>query len=655
MARQFDKISFTLKAKRIHCEKYDYSAVEYVNNYTPIKIKCPTHGYFYQKPLVHLRGSGCRQCTISKAKLPINVFIQKSHQIHKHSYDYSEATYVNAKSKVKIICKVHGPFYQIADNHIRGMGCLKCSRLESAKKRKHTFNQFVLKAKHIHSTNYTYPLPKIPFDLHSPIEIICKLHGPFNQKPESHLSGHGCPFCGHEKGSSSRRYTTDEFIKKASAIHNNRYNYSKAVYKGIFTPVIIICPIHGEFQQSPSSHQKHGCPICTKEAKSETHGWTLDSFISKANRVHNNKYDYSLTCYINAKSKVTIICKTHGTFQQSPDSHLRGSGCPKCHRIRQSFSQSTSFQSFLSKAKEIHGNRYNYDKSSSTYKNLSEKVTITCKYHGDFHQIAEGHIKGRGCPSCSESWAEREIANWLDQCNLVFERQKVFQSLKGKNNRSLPFDFYIPSSKLLVEYDGEQHFVPIKGFGGTSKHQQTQNNDTIKSNWAKSNGYLLIRIPYTQQNEIGRILSNALNISPVEKHSNQNNFVLTNNLLIDERANRFAQIVSEKQGKIIVGSYAGEKAKIKLMCKTGHTWDAVPQHINKGVWCPICAGTTKLGIDAMMKLAIAKNGKCLSLNYINAHTKLQWQCQFGHEWMAAPMHIKRGRWCPFCKKETRKH
>lgn len=124
----------------------------------------------------------------------------------------------------------------------------------------------------------------------------------------------------------SKKLTTEKFIEKSRLKHGDRYDYSKTVYINQTTPVVIICPNHGEFLQRPNNHYSGaGCPICSRNKKH-----TLESFTTKANEIHNNKYNYSEVDYKNNKSKVTIICSEHGRFEQTPDKHLQGEGCPLC-------------------------------------------------------------------------------------------------------------------------------------------------------------------------------------------------------------------------------------------------------------------------------------------------------------------------------------
>lgn len=126
-----------------------------------------------------------------------------------------------------------------------------------------------------------------------------------------------------------KKLTTEIFINKAKTIHENKYDYSLVDYKNAKIKVKIICKIHGEFEQLPSGHLTgYGCYKCSGGGGIVSN---TNDFIEKANKIHNFKFDYSLTKYINAKEKIKIICKEHGVFEQTPNSHLISKiCCSKC-------------------------------------------------------------------------------------------------------------------------------------------------------------------------------------------------------------------------------------------------------------------------------------------------------------------------------------
>lgn len=181
-----------------------------------------------------------------------------------------------------------------------------------------TTEDFIKNSKSIHGDKYDYS-ESIYINAKTKIKIICKEHGVFNQTPRNHIRGYNCPKC------SGRFMDKDYFIMKSKEIHNNRYDYQDITYTNNQTKVGIICPTHGIFQQKPKDHLLgKGCPKCGGK------NINTDDFIRNAKSIHGDKYDYSETNYISAKTKIKIICKEHGIFNQTPNSHLNGKGCPNC-------------------------------------------------------------------------------------------------------------------------------------------------------------------------------------------------------------------------------------------------------------------------------------------------------------------------------------
>jgi len=194
------------------------------------------------------------------------------------------------------------------------------------------YKSFLDNAKIKHGDKFDYSLVEYKNNK-TKVKIICPIHGIFEQTPESHLKNHGCQKCFFDSLSIDRKKTSDKFIEEAKLKHGDKFDYSLVEYKNNKTKVKIICPIHGEFEQTPDSHLKsmYGCSECSIEVNKDKKSMDVDEFITKSNLIHNNKYNYSLVNYVNAKVNVTLICPTHGEFDLIPDNHLRKKyGCQKC-------------------------------------------------------------------------------------------------------------------------------------------------------------------------------------------------------------------------------------------------------------------------------------------------------------------------------------
>ena len=186
---------------------------------------------------------------MSPVKRTTKEFISLAKEVYGDKYDYSLTKYTDSRTKLIIGCKEHGEFSTTPDSHFRGGGCGYCAnnvRLDN--------ESFIERARKVHGDKYDYS--KITYiNTATKITIICPIHQEFEQTPNKHLQG-GCKKCGDEARGKAHRSSTEEFIKKAKAVHGDLYDYSKVEYKTARKKVIIICKDHDEFEQIPDSHLK---------------------------------------------------------------------------------------------------------------------------------------------------------------------------------------------------------------------------------------------------------------------------------------------------------------------------------------------------------------------------------------------------------------
>lgn len=219
---------------------------------------------------------------------------------------------------------------------------------------------------------------------------------------------------------------TNNFIIKANIVHNDKYNYDKTIYMTSAEKIIITCYKHGDFSQRAGHHLSgRGCKKCATDKRSSD----LINFIINSNKIHDNKYNYSESKYINSKIKLKIICGKHGIFEQTPNDHLSGYGCKKCGRDVCASKIKSSSEEFIQKSNEIHINKYNYSKVD--YLKSSERVIIICKVHGDFQQTPSDHLQGKGCRKCTGVISKIEI-EWLDYLNIKNEYRHKSININGK-------------------------------------------------------------------------------------------------------------------------------------------------------------------------------------------------------------------------------
>ena len=385
---------FIEKAKLIHYNKYDYSKINYIGiNTTKLLLICSKHGEFTVRADKHLYSKrGCQKCTKEKAienqRYTQDDFINKAFTIFGNLYDYSKVNYIDSKTKVIIICNKHGEFQKQPAQHLLEKGCYMCSK-ENVISNRDTKEDFIDKANERHNFKYDYSKVKY-INSTTKVKIICKEHGIFEQKPSAHVHKQGCPKCGNSQIGKKLCSSNEKFIQKSIEIHGNKYDYSKVDYVNSNTKVIIICKEHGDFEQTPNSHTYgKGCMKCRNMKIGKTQLYNIEKFIEKANQTHNSIYDYTNTEYINSITKVKIICKEHGEFEQIPSSHLRGYGCPKCNKIGFSKSQ-LEWLDFVQLYENINirhvknGDEYNIPNTKFKTDGFCKETNTVYEFHGDY-------------------------------------------------------------------------------------------------------------------------------------------------------------------------------------------------------------------------------------------------------------------------------
>jgi hypothetical protein len=212
-----------------------------------------------------------------------------------------------------------------------------------------------------------------------------------------------------------KKIDTVGFIEKSKIKHGDYYNYDLVEYNGAHELVTIICPIHGNFSVKAYRHLQCGCKKCGNIASGIARKTSLVEFIQRANKIHENRYDYGTVAPFSTQhEKITIRCNLHGEFHQAANDHLKGSGCSACGREligaasrSRSIEKMLSSEEFVAKARRVHGDKYSY--VPTIYRGSRYKVTIHCDDHGNFEQLPSNHLVGNNCPECAKD--RRYVAN----------------------------------------------------------------------------------------------------------------------------------------------------------------------------------------------------------------------------------------------------
>lgn len=293
----------------------------------------------------------------------------------------------------------------------------------------------------------------------------------------------------------TKRDSTASFIKKAITVHGGKYKYDRTKYADSRSKLVITCPEHGDFHQVPASHlQGSGCLQCSYKGLT----YTQNAYIDKAKTVHHcGKYSYDNVTYKNKRHKILITCKYHGNFEQRPDLHLMGHGCPQCGDNKSRL----SIKDFIRRSKSAHGDgKYSYKKSK--YKGVNSELTLICKEHGDFLIIPRNHLRGQGCPQCLSTSTGYSRTYFKQTCDKnskgvgtlylieCFSEKEVFYKIgitsrdittRFGNKDKMPYNFKVRSiikgkaeyiynlEKKLHQFQKEYRYKPKIVFAGNTE------------------------------------------------------------------------------------------------------------------------------------------------------------------------------------------
>jgi len=261
---------FLEKAAKVHGARYGYASVVYTASKCSIQIQCSKHGQFHQAASEHLKGRGCYACKREHPVPPSSLevkklqFISMAQAVHGLAFDYNKVTYVDAKTKVTIVCPIHGAFRLSPTVHIKGRkrACQTCAVQRRASAKRRTTEEFVIAAAEVHGSRYTYA-ETVYTRSGAAVKIRCPTHGLFTQIAQSHLHGYGCNQCGTDCTANKKRRSVEDFVRRATKKHFGWYTYADAVYVDGLTKLTITCPLHGGFQQMPRDHLTgRGCSSC---------------------------------------------------------------------------------------------------------------------------------------------------------------------------------------------------------------------------------------------------------------------------------------------------------------------------------------------------------------------------------------------------------
>lgn len=320
--------------------------------------------------------------------------------------------------------------------------------------------------------------------------IICGYE--WNVKPNSVLNGRGCPECAKYQRAKSNIKTHEQYVNEVASVNQNikiigRYIHSNEKIK-------VECKLCGHKWSARAADilAGHGCIKCSHKRKTKTQ----DQYISELATV--NPDIIVIGKYINSHTKIKHFCmKCRHEWDVEPNALLQGNHCPQCSARRKSHNQYITELAIKNPNVEV----------IEEYVGANINIKHRCTVCGHEWKVKPSHILyGLGCPSCKETSGEQQIRQWLVTNDIEYEYQKRF--IDCKNQRMLPFDFYLPNYNCCIEYDGKQHFEEVNHWGGKEYLLQRQYDDQIKNDYCNKNNIYLIRIRYDE--DIYDVLNNRL-------------------------------------------------------------------------------------------------------------------------------------------------
>jgi len=330
---------FETRVRAIFGDKLSIDGFVYTRYNCRGRVTCPTHGSYEVSAQNLLKGLGCIRCyresRIGVLKDDLDAFVAKARAVHGDKYDYSNSVYIGAKKKITVLCPEHGEFSQEAWGHTKGKGCPLCGNVKAGVSNQLSNADFMAKAISAHGDKYD--LSNVVFSGgRNKIEVVCRVHGAFYPSAGNFLyRKSGCPSCAVEAVGFRSRLSPDEYISRARAVHGDRFTYGSVVYRANAAYLEVECSKHGVFTQLAQDHLNGvGCVKCSKPT------FNTVSFVDNAMLVHGDRYGYDLSAYTGTTTKVSITCKIHGEFMQTPNMHVNeAQGCPRCARVGPSTGQ----------------------------------------------------------------------------------------------------------------------------------------------------------------------------------------------------------------------------------------------------------------------------------------------------------------------------
>lgn len=422
-------------------------------------------------------------------------------KFEERGYELISTEYINCESPLEYICNKHRleGVQDIDFAHFkRGQGCKFCGIENKKSGREKPLNAYGAKelteSKGLEFVKITRENSKLC------VYYICPKHKDVGVQKTSLESIRrmkvGCPYC------IGRNKTTESFRKEVFAINPNIL--IKGEYVDAKTAIECECLIDGTiwFPKPHNLLNGTGCPECGRIASNINSTKSNEIFLLQLRSINSDIVP--LQKYIQAKIPIWVMCQKCGhKWQTTPDNLLQNGSCPECSKRQQHDRQVKSNEQFLKELHKVNPMLLPIDK----YYNDHTKIRVKCLIHNYIWPVAPNKILRRhtGCPKCSMYTNEQKIAKFFENMGYTIIPQKRYKQCRDKN--PLPFDIYVKNLNLLIEYQGEQHYKPIRRGSMTEEEaleqfKLVQYHDKIKFDYCTNNNIPLICVPYWEQDVI---------------------------------------------------------------------------------------------------------------------------------------------------------
>tara|TARA_B100001059_G_scaffold32968_1_gene26499 strand:+ start:684 stop:2411 length:1728 start_codon:yes stop_codon:yes gene_type:complete len=492
----------------------------YKNNKQKLTFHCNKHGAFKQTWNSITRGTHCPKCGMARHKnkqsnriIPIDDVIKRIDKVSNKTIKVvNPEEYVNSHSKLIYQC-IKGHTWSVKlYNILQGKGCAKCAGLRI------TTEEFIIKLKEIHGDNIRLVEGQRYKSRKDKLRFKCnvKTHPEFQAAPNSIIfNKSGCPECKKETLRQALSYTTDEIYNKIEKKFEGRIiALPGQIYENQHTKWVMKCQDHSHPTWESSignvlnRDYKYGCRYCMGEkpvnSYEEIENLIKTNFDGKITliKVHGKRFLKS--------SEITVFCSQHKkTHTEKLNNILKSYGCPDCSEENRLRKRRTDEETLLRQVFETH-REFITIVNPEEYVNTDTHIKFLChkKRHGIFEASPHSVISGSGCPICKMSRGERKILFWLRDNNIIHEYQ--FRTKKHTGKGHFIFDFILPENKMIIEYDGRQHFVEVDAWGGKEALKNIKKVDRMKNDYSKIKGFKMLRIHYLDYDKISKILEKEI-------------------------------------------------------------------------------------------------------------------------------------------------